>query len=358
MTEPLDRPESEQLSSLINDADDGVIKVSQMPNRKEDSLLGIRSELISEAWSEGYLSLHVHFRGRPRRIETEPGEYCIIFECLPDRIHRPHKEGIGTPPNLLLYRLLVSGERDLYGQGLVFVNVANALQEPEVRSFYWTAVVGLRPLNECECSASDEEAVENWVIGRGALDRSSNEVLAPIFDGEVRMPAGLVYPLKNDQLPQQMVESGTQIVNEIAEDDRGAPVGRNGSRNDDFAIVPFFNSHGLGVDVARLNFRFESLEVFPGPIELGSDTIERGGNIGGRHMKKPTDSKNRTQMRETVHEIPVPTKEDPRNQHPGPTIPSQAPHAAEARNDEGPARPTRFTSAPANNTGPLHLVVA
>ncbi len=226
-----------------------------------------RSRRILERYRESALELHFHFFPEREILDTHAKDYCLIAMNLaadPRELVMDSTAGIGH------FAEHVLGQNAGQGQEAMLVNIYELIQMPQgvIAKFLHSPMIRLQTLDEClglwgnavksmslefplECDAitADRKLVSrDAVIGRAALD----------------------------ELPDQVVETGTQIMKTVADNDteRQRGIGKIGDKVHHARLSVFLanDSALLLVPVNLGNYR---CQMFLCPDDFLSDSVER-----------------------------------------------------------------------------------
>jgi hypothetical protein len=220
-----------KLANQSRDADPDVLKVAP-------------AELLAslpERYVQGKAGVHVHLRFRAIGVESEPREICATFNrAFDDRF-----KGLNID-------CLEEAQRR--HEGLVLVEIREDAQVPQDGVLGVPSLVRLLPLDECPSRPVAFDSVE-WsrtAIG-GAINYVPKEIPLIRVDRELVMAARRSV-IRDDQLPNGMVERGAQIVDDRVLSGLGVVIDRKG-------IGTWFEE-----SLGRL---VERSEIFPCSLDLG-----------------------------------------------------------------------------------------
>ena len=262
-----------QSRDLLHDA------VYQCQESVDTPNLGV---LIAECWSDGEATLHVHadvrFRG-----EAVAHNLCWLFERSEPQSGKPLCDWLDIDwlPGDSSGKGALNRQWQAEKQSAVFVDVRHPCQLSEL-VLPWRISVGLsaiprlRLLNDCPCIPVYGYAVQGTPFD--VLLRRS-DALAELFLGrDERELMGLLWflALPKDELPNEVVKRGPEIVQEVAYDQR--PLRREmrewiNRYNMPCAIALELDMLGIGMLFAEsAEFILERAQVYLCPAEFGAHT--------------------------------------------------------------------------------------
>jgi len=242
-----DRPASNKLATeIVDDLPGPVAEHLKFWNGR------LRSGTVLQNYSNGWLAPHIHLRiGRGNEI----GRWCIA-------IRKPHsnealiKDGIGS-------RLK---------QDLVLVDAVEVMNEPEGMVFCGTKIVRLLLLDECLNACGNAL----YLAGRGGY------VYVPFFEDRELGPGRGCLPVQKHQLPNQMVQAGSQMMDYLANENGETkwrrrtvkPGIEQGERGVLFSLHVTNEGMSCALGDVGINLGLEILDLLLGPFNLPNYSIE------------------------------------------------------------------------------------
>ena len=241
---------------------------------------------IPERWIEGDCAIHAHLnlRVRPGFGESEAQNFCLVFQRQRQRsVPLLQKDGGGIPLDHTLHRLSAS-ESHVDMEGSVLVGIGEPVKDGElVCSGVHTefpSLVRLQVLDECPSVSFGIDAFQGagsrlLLAGPDLTDK----VVKVGVDGE-EVPAPRPLPAFGEhELPDEVIQSGSEVVNRVSADDAEAQRRRLLERWANTYLVPgsvkvHVERHFVGVCFPEdAPFMVEDARVFPGPLNLAAGSI-------------------------------------------------------------------------------------
>jgi hypothetical protein len=238
---------------------------------------GLESLTVSERWLKSDLAFHVHLRVRSCCGEPQAHDLCLAFVKEGVEGYSVLQEMRGGVPSDGVSDRLYRRINELPVKGAVLVNVGKQTERGQVVLFRYPSAVWLLPLDECPCFSVGRDAMKGaWTpLGRPNI---AVEGVALGVDGE-RVPAVGSVAFGQNELPNEMIQCRTQVVNGVAAND--AETQRYGfldhwakAHDVPRSIEPVIDEFGLGVRFKEdAKFTVERVEVLISPSDLESDGV-------------------------------------------------------------------------------------
>lgn len=242
---------------------------------------------FADRWANGEVALHVHVRVRVIG-KSISDDLCFLFERKGFNSNPFFKQdGILVPHNGVSD---ITYDRQITEQGSVLINIGKSANKSEVVSNRVEAIVWLRFLNDCPRIPINYYPIKSTRLAATLSELNfTKEELLTFIDGELA-PITRFLSVSKNKLPDEVVEGGTEVVNNVASDDGKFnihSIERIARYNIPGVITPYveLTSIGLLFDPS-VKLRFESAIVLFGPPELSS-YIGKVSNSGSHLLYYP-----------------------------------------------------------------------
>jgi hypothetical protein len=245
---------------------------------------------IAKRWLNQEICLHAHLGLRSLVGESEAEELCLVFVRQLDV--RPPKtllqeDGIPVPCDKV-GDSLITDIQPTQIDGAVFVDIGEVVKDGEEMVVgvltQFQAKVRLLPVDDCAGLSIGIDPIQRVAIPATMGDRHTGIELRFVrvdrkgvsLDG--RLPYGLV-GLRENELPDKMIERAPDVINGIAADDEQARRREFFQRwvcDNDVPrfVVGTIDSRSIGVRLEEgAPFRAEFIDVVLGSVELGLDSL-------------------------------------------------------------------------------------
>jgi hypothetical protein len=285
---PPNREWRERLEELIETVDEATDIPTHMLDGVERDLRGD----VAKRWLNGKSALHAHLWVRSRLGEAHTDKLCLLYQR--ERLVRDavfHDFGIRGDANEVVERG-PAGKDQLAHEGTVLVGVGEEVEDGEFMMggvlTPCPATVRLRFLDACPCASVGVYSVEGAGAAFGVLRMPDVGVELPLvdIDGERVPPVGHV-PLQEDELPNEVVQGGSRVLDGVATNQteslwRRQRLGRWVGKYDvPGSVKGVLKDLSVGI---RLEEDAKSLiqyaQVFVGPTELEPGAFERRSQKG------------------------------------------------------------------------------
>ena len=280
--------QQERLEELIEIVDEATDIGTNLLDGSDWNLQGAS---VAKRWIDGKIGLHAHLRVRSRLGEAYSDNLCLLFQRK--RLERDfvvEHHGIRVKAKDVSERGF-TGEHHLAHEGAVLVDVGEACEEGEFVQFgglvEQPAAVRLHFLDEFPCASVGVDSVQGARASFRVLGMSNIgiELLLVGIDGEGIPLVGSV-PLQEHELPNDMIQDGSKVLDGIAANQAESRRRQFVSRWVDQHDVPgsvkgVLGAESLGITVEEdAKFLVQNVQVFVGPIEFQPGAVERRTHKG------------------------------------------------------------------------------
>ena len=253
----------ELVTEHVDDAANRIRKFRQSWN---DRFI-FKSPRIAERYIDLQITIHVHIRYRGG--ELDGANRCLFCHPTPSHSLNPTTTADTIKPTLIRCHRdprncrATNHER----QEAMLVPNVEVVKEPKGVASVINSMVWLQPLDQC-LAASGDTLYFSALHGRS--------IFRSVVTDRALMAVARALSIRNDQLPQEMVDRGTQIMNDLAHKDRETKWGHCTLQRELNYLGLIIRLGNETMRVGRkksLDFSVELLDLFIGPLNLGPHPI-------------------------------------------------------------------------------------